>query len=132
MDVVGGSIPLAMAAVPSAGPAVASGTLRALAVTSEKRWPTLSDVPTVAENGYPGFSHMTWIGVFVPAGTPPAIVAKLNREIAAVLANAEVRERISKAGAEPVGESAAEFEAMLRADYDATAKLVSRIGLKVD
>ncbi|HEX2825743.1 MAG TPA: tripartite tricarboxylate transporter substrate binding protein [Burkholderiales bacterium] len=132
MDVVGGSIPLAMAAVPSAAPSVASGILRALAVTSEKRWPTLSDVPTVAESGYPGFSHMTWIGVFVPAGTPPAIVAKLNQEIVAVLANPEVRERISKAGAEPVGKSAAEFEAMLRAEYDATVKLVSRIGLKVD
>jgi tripartite-type tricarboxylate transporter receptor subunit TctC len=132
MDVVGGSIPLAMAAVPSAAPSVASGILRALAVTSEKRWPTLSEVPTVAESGYPGFSHMTWIGVFVPAGTPPAIVAKLNREIVAVLANPEVRERIAKAGAEPVGKSAAEFEAMLRAEYDVTAKLVSRIGLKVD
>jgi tripartite-type tricarboxylate transporter receptor subunit TctC len=132
MDVIGGSIPLAMAAVPSAAPSVASGALRALAVTSERRWPTFSDVPTVAENGYPGFSHMTWIGVFVPAGTPPAIVAKLNQEIGAVLANPEVRERISRAGAEPVGKSAAEFEAMLRAEYDAVGRLVSRIGLKVD
>jgi tripartite-type tricarboxylate transporter receptor subunit TctC len=132
MDVVGGSIPLAMAAVPSAAPSIASGILRALAVTSGRRWPTLPDVQTVAENGYPGFSHMTWIGVFVPAGTPPAIIAKLNQEIAAVLANPEVRDRIAKAGAEPVGKSAANFEAMLKADYEATAKLVSRIGLKVD
>ena len=93
---------------------------------------TLSDVPTVAEHGYPGFSHMTWIGVFVPAGTPPAIVARLNQEIVAALSNAEVRERISKVGAEPVGRSAAEFEAMLKAEYDAVGKLVSRIGLKVD
>jgi tripartite-type tricarboxylate transporter receptor subunit TctC len=130
--VIGGSIPLAMAAVPSAAPSVASGALRALAVTSERRWPTWSDVPTVAENGYPGFSHMTWIGVFVPAGTPPAIIAKLNQEIGAVLANPEVRDRISKAGAEPVGKSAAEFEAMLRADYEAVGRLVPRIGLKVD
>jgi tripartite-type tricarboxylate transporter receptor subunit TctC len=132
MDVIGGSIPLAMAAVPSAAPSVASGMLRALAVTSERRWPTFSDVPTVAENGYPGFSHMTWIGVFVPAGTPPPVIAKLNQEIGAALANPEVRERISKAGAEPVGKSAAEFEAMLRAEYEAVGRLVSRIGLKVE
>ena len=132
MDVVGGQIPLAMAAVPSATPNLASGVLRALAITSERRWPALSDVPTFAENGYPGFSHMTWIGVFVPAGTPPAIIARLNQEIVAVLANAEVRDRISKVGAEPVGKSASDFEAMLKAEYEAVGKLVSRIGLKVD
>jgi tripartite-type tricarboxylate transporter receptor subunit TctC len=132
MDVIGGSIPLAMAAVPSAAPSLASGALRALAVTSERRWPTLPDVPTIAENGYAGFSHMTWIGVFVPVGTPPAIVAKLNQEIAAALADPEVRDRISKAGAEAVGKSVADFDAMLKADYEAVGKLVSRIGLKVD
>jgi tripartite-type tricarboxylate transporter receptor subunit TctC len=132
MDVIAGSIPLAMAAVPSAAPSLASGALRALAVTSERRWPTLPDVPTIAENGYPGFSHMTWIGIFVPAATPPAIIAKLNQSIAAALAEPEVRDRISKAGAEAVGKSAADFEAMLKADYDTVSKLVSRIGLKVD
>src|SRR5688572_27637730 len=132
IDVVGGLIPLAMAALPSAAPNLASGQLRALAITSERRWPTLTDVPTVAENGYPGFSHMTWIGVFVPAGTPANIVARLNQEIVTVLSNAEVRERISKVGAEPVGRSAADFEAMLKAEYDAVGKLVQRIGLKID
>src|SRR5688572_11476557 len=132
MDVAGGLIPLAMAALPSAAPNLASGQLRALAITSERRWPTLTDVPTVAEHGYPGFSHMTWIGVFVPAGTPPAIVARLNQEIVAALSNAEVRERISKVGAEPVGRSTADFEAMLKAEYDAVGKLVQRIGLKID
>ncbi|HSQ05550.1 MAG TPA: tripartite tricarboxylate transporter substrate binding protein, partial [Burkholderiales bacterium] len=82
-DVVAGQTPLAMAALPAVIAQVQSGLLRALAVTSEKRWPTVSDVPTIAESGYPGFSHMTWIGVLVPAGTPPAIVARLNREISA-------------------------------------------------
>ena len=132
MDVVGGMIPLAMAALPSAAPNLASGVLRALAITSPRRWPTLNEVPTFAEQGYPGFSHMTWIGVFVPAATPPAIIARLNQEIAAVLSNVEVRDRISKVGAEPVGRSASDFEAMLKAEYDTVGKLVSRIGLKVD
>ena len=75
---------------------------------------------------------MTWIGVLVPAGTPPAVVAKLNREIAAVLANPEVRERIVAMGAEPVGRSTADFDAMLKAEYEVTGALAARIGLKVD
>jgi len=132
MDVVGGLTPLAMAAVPSATPHLTSGVLRALAITSVQRWASLPEVPTVAEQGHPGFSHMTWIGIFVPSGTPSPIIARLNQEIAAVLSNAEVRGRIAKAGAEPVGGSASDFEAMLKAEYEAVGKLVSRIGLKVD
>lgn len=131
-DTMGGQIPLAMAALPSAMPHVQSGLLRALAVTSEKRWPTLLNVPTVAESGYTGYSHITWIGILVPSGTPPSIIARLNREIAAVLVDPDVRQRIVATGAEPVGKSPADFEAMLKAEYDATGKLVSRIGLKVD
>ena len=131
-DVAAGQTPLAMSAVPSVITFIQSGLLRALAVTSPNRWPTLPDVPTVAESGYPGFTHMTWIGIFVPAGTPAATIARLNREIAAVLANPEVRERIAATGAEPVGRSAADFEAMLKAEYESTGTLVAKTGLKVD
>ena len=131
-DVMGAQTPLAMAALPSVMTQIQSGLLRALAVTSEKRWLTLPDVPSVAESGYPGFSHMTWIGVLVPAGTPPAVIAKLNREIAVVLANPEVRERIVAMGAEPVGRSTADFDAMLKAEYEVTGALAARLGLKVD
>jgi tripartite-type tricarboxylate transporter receptor subunit TctC len=109
-----------------------SGALRALAITSEKRWPTTKDVPTISEAGYPGFSHMTWIGVLAPSGTPGAIVTRLNQEIAAVLATAEVRERIVRTGAEPVVRSAAQFEDMLKSEYEATGKLVAKIGIKVE
>lgn len=132
VDVMGGQTPLAMAALPSAISHLQSGALRAVAITSERRWPTVRDVPTFAESGYTGFSHMTWIGVFVPSGTPAAIITRLNKEIAAVLSNPEVRERIAATGAEPVGKNIADFEAMLKAEYEATGKLVSRIGLKVD
>ncbi len=131
-DVMAGQTPLAMGALPSTIKQIQSGLLRALAVTSEKRWPTLPEVPSVAESGYRGYSHMTWIGIFVPAGTPAAIIAKLNREIVTALANPEVRERIAAVGATPVGGSPAQFEAMVKAEYDATGKLVSQIGLKVD
>ena len=132
VDVMGGQTPLAMAALPSAMTHMQSGALRALAITSEKRWPTVKEVPTVAESGYPGFSHMTWIGVLAPAGTPATIVMRLNKEIAAVLASAEVRERIARTGAEPVARSAAEFEKMLKTEYDATGKLVAKIGIRVE
>jgi tripartite-type tricarboxylate transporter receptor subunit TctC len=131
-DVAAGHVPLAMAALPSAMPHVQAATLRALAVTTEKRWPTLPDVVTIAESGYPGFSHVTWIGILAPTGTPAAIIARLHKEIAAVLLTADMRERLIVIGAEASGRSPAEFEAALKAEYEATGKLVSRIGLKVD
>ena len=132
VDVMGGQSPLAMAALPSAMTHLQSGALRALAITSEQRWPTVNEVPTIAEAGYPGFSHMTWIGVLAPAGTPAAIVARLNKEITGALADSDMRERIARTGAEPVARSAVDFENMLKAEYEATGKLVARIGLKVE
>ena len=109
-----------------------SGALRALAITSEKRWAILPDVSTVAESGFPGYSHMTWIGILAPTGTPREIIQRVNQEIAKVLSMPEVKQRIMTIGAEPVGKSAEHFEAMLKADYEATQKLVAQIGLKVD
>jgi tripartite-type tricarboxylate transporter receptor subunit TctC len=132
LDLVAGQIPVGMSALPSVTPHIQDGKLRALAVTSDKRWPTLPDTPSIAEAGYPGYRHMTWIGILAPIGTPAAIVARLNKEIAAVLAQPDVRQRIVTLGAEPVGSSAAEFEAMLKGEYELTAKLVNEIGLKVD
>jgi len=132
LDLVAGQVPVGISALPSVTPHIQDGKLRALAVTSDKRWPTLPDTPSVAESGYPGYRHMTWIGILAPTGTPAAIIARLNKDIAAVLASVDVRQRIITLGAEPVASSAAEFDAMLKAEYEATAKLVSEIGLKVD
>jgi tripartite-type tricarboxylate transporter receptor subunit TctC len=132
LDVIAGQIPMAMSALPGMSQHLQSGTLRVLAVTSERRWSTLPDVQSIAESGYPGYSHMTWIGLLAPMGTPRDIVLRLNAEVAKVLALPEVRQRITAIGAEPVGKSPEQFEAMLKADYDATQKLVALIGLKVD
>jgi len=131
-DLLANQIPLAMSALPGMSQHLQSGALRALAITSEKRWATLPDVPSVAESGFPGYQHMTWIGLLAPGGTPRDIVARVNAAVAAVLTQPEVRQRILTIGAQPVGKSAAEFEAMLKADYEATQKLVAQIGLKVD
>lgn len=131
-DVLGGQIPLAMAAMPPAMPLIQAGRLRALVVTAERRWPGLPDVPTVVESGYPKSIHVTWIGIVAPAGTPAPVIARLNKEIAAVLSSLDVRERIAALGAEPVGKPPFEFEAMLSAEREATGKLASELGLKVD
>lgn len=126
-DVMGGQTPLAMAALPSVITQIRGGLLHPVAMTSDKRWPTFPDVPTVGEAGVSGGSHLTWIGVVAPTGTPAAIVARLNREIAAVLTVAEVRERIAATGAEPVGGSVADFAAVLAGEYEAMSKLAQRV-----
>jgi tripartite-type tricarboxylate transporter receptor subunit TctC len=131
-DVIGGQILLAMSALPGMSQYLQSGALRALAMTSAKRWPTLPDVPTVAESGFPGYQHMTWIGLMAPAGVPAARVSRINRAVAEVLTAAEVRKRILSIGALPVGASPAAFAAMLKTDYQATARLVTETGLKVN
>jgi len=131
-DLLANQVPLAMSALPGMSQHLQSGALRALAITSEKRWPILPDVPSIAESGYPGYKHMTWIGLLAPTGTPHDIILRLNKEVAAVLAQPEVRQRIMTIGAEPVGKSPADFETMLKADYEATQKLVAQIALKVD
>ena len=75
-DVMGGQTPLAMAALPSVIAHLRGGMLHAVAMTSEKRWASFPEVPTAAESGVPGYSHLTWIGIVVPTGTPAAIVAR--------------------------------------------------------
>ena len=132
MDLIAGQVPLAMSALPGMSQHLQSGTLRALAITSEKRWPILPDVPSVAESGYPGYQHMTWIGLLAPTGTPRTVIERVNKEVASALTQPEVRQRILTIGAEPVGKSPQHFAAMLKADYEATQKLVAQIGLKVD
>jgi tripartite-type tricarboxylate transporter receptor subunit TctC len=131
-DLLAGQVPLAMSALPGMSQHIQSGALRALAMTSEKRWPILPEVPTVAESGYPEYRHMTWIGLLAPAGAPRAVIVRINTEVAAVLAQPDVRQRITAIGALPVGASPVAFAAMLAADYEATKALVARIGLKVD
>jgi tripartite-type tricarboxylate transporter receptor subunit TctC len=121
LDVVAGQVPLAMAALPPVMPYLQSGRLRGLA-----------EVPTVAESGYPGYRHITWIGIVAPAATPRAIVARLNKEIAAILSDSEMRNRINQLGAEPVGRGTVEFAAMLKAEYAAMEKLVAEIGIRID
>ena len=108
---------------------VRNGTLRVIAVTTEKRLPDLPDVPTIAELGYPSYEISSWQGVFAPAGTPKDIVGKLNREIVAMLNTPDVHARITKEGAIPIGSSPEAFSARFRNEVDKWAKVVQSAGL---
>lgn len=99
-------------------PLIKEGKLKALAVTSEERWPDLPDVPTIAEAGFPDASVMIWIGAFVPEATPDAIVDKLSAAIAAAGDDATIAERLFAVGMNPVGNTPAEAEATLDADIE--------------
>jgi len=113
-------------------PLVKSGRLRALAVSGRQRSPSLPELPTIGET-YPGFEVTIWQGLFVPVGTPPAIIDKLHGEVNAVLAQPEVAERLIATGSgEPAVMTLAEFTALIRHDRDRYRKLIKDIGVTVD
>jgi len=111
-------------------PHVKSGKVRALGVTGAKRSRLLPDLPTVAEAALPGYDASGWYGLVVPAATPKDVVARINAEAVRVLRLPEVADRLSGQGAEPVGNSAAEFGAFMRAEIDKWAKLVKSAHMK--
>ena len=115
-DVMSGAIAVAFPTAIAAMPNVKSGRLRAIAVTSAKRIPSLPDVPTVSESGLPGFESVSWGGVMAPAGTPPEIINRLNTEINRILKLPDVIEKLSALGAEVVGTTPDEFAAYLKAE----------------
>ena len=131
-DLLGGQVQLMFSTMPPALPHVKDGKLRALAVTSSKRSPATPELPTVDEIALPGFEANTWHGVVAPAGTPAAIVARLNREIVAILHLPEVVERLSAQGAEPVGSTPEEFAAYIRSETVKWAKVVRESGAKAE
>jgi len=131
-DTLGGHVPLAMLSLAGAAPHIAAGRLHALASSGAARWPSLPDVPTIAELGYPDVVYLNWQGVLAPAGTPPDIVARLHKEIAAVLDEGPIQERLTAMGAPPVVKGPADFAAMLRADYATNQQIVGKLNLKVN
>jgi tripartite-type tricarboxylate transporter receptor subunit TctC len=131
-DLLGGQVQLMFSTMPPALPHVKDGKLRALAVTSLKRSPAMPELPTVAEAALPGFEANTWHGVVLPAGTQPAIIARLNREIVAILHLPEVVERLSSQGAEPVGSTPEEFAAYIRSETVKWAKVVRESGARAE
>jgi tripartite-type tricarboxylate transporter receptor subunit TctC len=131
-DLITGQIEMYFAGVPVALPLVNAGRVRALGVTGAKRAAVLPDVPTVAEAGVPGYEHILWGMLLVPAATPKDIVARLNREAVKVLEAADVRERYAGMGVEPAPSTPERAAAYLRSETEKYAKVVKAIGLRIE
>ncbi len=129
---VSGQVPIGLTAMPPSMPLVKSGKLRAIAVTSPQRMPSLPDVGTVAEQGFPGYEDYTWIAYFAPAGTPRAIVNRLNRSVAAIVVAPEAKERLSALGFDPVNNSPEQFAAYIKIEVAKWAKVIQESGARVD
>jgi tripartite-type tricarboxylate transporter receptor subunit TctC len=128
--VMGGQLEVLLDPPFTALPAIQSGNVRALAVTGEKRSPLLPDVPTVAELGFPGFAAGHWGGFFAPAGTPPAVIAKLNSALVASLQNPKVREVLRGQGLEILGNTPDQFRKEIADEIELWAKVIKDAGIK--
>lgn len=128
----GGDVQVMFDNLSSALPHVQGGKLRALRVSSETRFSKLPDVPTIAESGLPGYEASAWFGLVAPAGTPAAIVEQLNRDVAAVLADNDVRSKLLEMGMTPQGGSVAQFQAVIDADIQKWKPIVQSLNLAVN
>ena len=130
-DVIGGQVDVAILSVVSVLPLIKGGKLTPVAVTTTRRAPALPNTPTVGEAGVQGADTGVWLGLFAPAGTPPAIVAKLNEGINKVLQTPNVREQLLAAGSVPAGGSSEEFAKFLGVDYPKWGRIVKASGVKL-
>ena len=131
-DVLGGQIPLIFTVIPTISAFIKDGRLRAVGVASAKRSNVLPEVPTMIELGVPGFEVSSWYGLLAPAKTPKPIIDRLQREVAAVLALPEIRERYLKGGFEPVGNKPEEFAQQIKTDLARWNKVVKDSNIKVE
>ena len=131
-DVVGGQVDNAFAAFPSAIQLVRGGRLRALAVSSATRVPSAADIPTIAELGYPSFDVSPWWGILAPAGTPRAIVDKVNADVAEILRSPEAQAFFKDQGSEPLPMSPDAFLKTLQDDVVKWARIVKISGARID
>jgi tripartite-type tricarboxylate transporter receptor subunit TctC len=131
-DLVGGHVSVTCNILTPAMGNINGGTLRPLAVTSAKRFSSLPNVPTASESGLPGFEAVLYYGLLAPAGTPRAIVERLNKELRAALSTEEVRARIVNDGADPLTSSPQEHAALLDRDETKWSTLIRKLNLKID
>lgn len=131
-DLIGGQVQMMFSNIPPALQHVESGKLRALAVTGPRRARTLPDLPTLEEAGLPGYQVASWIALFAPAATPPAIVAKLHAEVTQALGSATGRERILAANAEPGTGSPQDLAAMVAAERSKWSKVIREGNIRAE
>jgi tripartite-type tricarboxylate transporter receptor subunit TctC len=131
-DLMGGQVVMMFDQPVSTLPHVRAGKLRVLAITSSKRFPTLPDIPTVAESGLPGFEAISWAGVCAPGGTPKDIVNRLQGEVARALKLPDISERLLRDGIEPIGSTPEQFQAHIEREKIKWSKVVRDSGARAD
>ena len=131
-DMVGGQAQVMFNGMVATYPFVKDGKLKALAISSAKRFPAVPDIPTVAESGMPGFETGSWQGIVAPAGTPAEIVKKMHGTVMSILATPDMKDRLDKAGAEVRAMSPEQFGAFIRSEKERWAKVVKESGAKFD
>jgi tripartite-type tricarboxylate transporter receptor subunit TctC len=130
-DLVAGNVQLGIPTMPAALPFIKSGRVKVLGVTTAKRASNLPEVPTLSEAGVKGYEAALWTGILAPAGTPPAIITRLNGEIAKVLELKDVKDALDRQGAEAQASSPQEFAAFLKKDYAKWARVVKEGGIRI-
>lgn len=128
-DLIAGRADFYISSLESAKPHMQAGTIRVIAITSQKRAPDAPEIPTIAEAGYKGFEAVTWWGVLAPAGTSGAVIKRLSAEIAAILSMPEIKKRL---GGDSVPIGPAEFDKLLKSDHAKWARIVKESGVKVN
>ena len=131
-DLIAGQVQLLFVSIPSVLPHVKGGRLRALAVSTPKRSASAPDVPTVAEQGYPGFDYSNWNALFAPAKTPAPIVKKVNASVVNALRQPDVAQRLSSQGADPAPGTPEELGRYMKADAEKWRKVIKAAGIKPD
>jgi tripartite-type tricarboxylate transporter receptor subunit TctC len=132
IDLVGGHLSLMFDVVLTTLPHMKAGKVRVLGVSSLERVQVAPEVPTIAESGLPGYEALVWFGLFVPAGTPGEIVARLSNEVAAIVRHPKLRETFRLQGLTPVGSSSAEFAARARKEHELWGRVIREAGIKLD
>ena len=131
-DLLAGNVVLLFDSIPSALPQVRAGKLKGIAVASSRRSSVLPDLPTVSEGGLAGFAADNWFGIMAPAGTPAAIVAKLNADLIRAIDSAEVKEIVARQGGELMASTAQEMAAQIKSDREKWGRVVRESGAKIE
>ncbi|MFZ5692994.1 MAG: Bug family tripartite tricarboxylate transporter substrate binding protein [Pseudomonadota bacterium] len=131
-DLLGGQTQFMITTIPSVSGLIENGQMRALAVTSKERAPTLAEVPSIAESGWPAYEASAWYGFVAPKGTPDELIARLHKATIEAINDTAVRSRLANEGAKPVGNSPAEFGAFIKSEHRRWAEIVSTAKLAIN
>jgi tripartite-type tricarboxylate transporter receptor subunit TctC len=129
-DLLGGQVNAMFSNALTVMPHIQSGKLRALAVSGNRRLELLPDVPTVMEAGIAQYVSLQWYGLLAPAGTPPAVIQTINREMVKALQSKDIKDKLASEGAEPVGSTPAEFANLIKNDFDKWSKVAKSSGIE--